>query len=160
MSRESHAAAPADLVGAFGEAIRRYQAAVDDFDRAVAAALGINQTDGRCVELLMFEFADGATPAQLGAALGLTSGSVTTMVDRLVAAGHVVRTPHPSDARRVLVTTTKSLQEHAWALHEPIVRRGAELLARYSPAELSTMIDFFTRAEAVQREEERVLREG
>ncbi|BDZ50303.1 hypothetical protein GCM10025867_25440 [Frondihabitans sucicola] len=153
MSRET-----GEAVAAFGEALRRYQASVDDFDREVARALGINQTDARCVELLMFDFASGATPAELGAALGLTSGSVTTMVDRLVAAGHALRRPHPEDGRKVVVVATESLRATAWELHRPLVERGGELLGRYSVAELGTMTDFFVRAEALQKQEQARLR--
>jgi len=131
---------------------------VEDFDRLVATVLGVNRTDARCLEILMFDFPDGATPADLGAALGLTSGSVTTMVDRLVRSHHVVRKAHPSDKRKVVVAPTDGARQAAEAAYRPLVEQGAELLARYSPAEIAAMIDFFTRASALQQAEETALR--
>ena len=38
--------------------------------------------------------------------LGLTSASVTAMLDRLTKSGHVLRTPHPTNRRSNLVTAT------------------------------------------------------
>jgi DNA-binding MarR family transcriptional regulator len=147
-----------ELATTFGEALRKYQAAVEDFDRLVATVLGVNRTDARCLEILMFDFPDGATPADLGAALGLTSGSVTTMVDRLVRSHHVVRKAHPSDKRKVVVVPTDQARQAADAAYRPLVEQGAELLARYSPAEIAAMIDFFTRASVLQQAEEMALR--
>ena len=148
---------PANLL--VGEAIRGYQAAVDDFDRLVAEALELNRTDARCLEILMFDFPDGATPAQLGAANKLTSGSVTTMIDRLTRSGHVERRPHPDDGRRVVVISTPKARDAAMALHRSLADRGAQMLTRYSRADLATILDFFSRATALQREEEHILRD-
>lgn len=153
MSRET-----VERMEAFGEALRRYQAAVDDFDRLVGRVLGVNQTDARCLEVLMFDFPHGATPADLGTALGLTSGSVTTMIDRLSASNHVERRQHPSDGRRVVVVPTDAARTAALDLHRPLVERGAELLAQYSASEIATMTDFFVRATTLQRNEEAALR--
>jgi len=46
------------------------------------------------------------TQRALADALAVTPRNVTGLVDGLVAAGHVVREPHPSDRRAVLVTPT------------------------------------------------------
>src|SRR6478752_7882190 len=46
------------------------------------------------------------TPRELAALLGLTSGSVTAVVDRLESAGFAVRRPHPTDRRSLLVSAT------------------------------------------------------
>lgn len=154
MSRETDALAPA-----FGEAIRAYQGAVDDFDRLVAHVLGLNRTDARCLEILMFDFPEGTTPANLGAAISLTSGSVTSMVDRLIRAGYVSRQPHPLDGRKVIVVVTDQAREAALDLHRPLVERGSQLLSRYTPAEITAMIDFFVDATALQRREENALRD-
>ena len=46
------------------------------------------------------------TPKQLAAALGLTTGAVTSLTDRLVDAGFLVRTPHPTDRRSLTLQLT------------------------------------------------------
>lgn len=46
------------------------------------------------------------TPIEINAHLHLTSGSVTTLLDRLEKRALVVRNPHPTDRRKVLVSIT------------------------------------------------------
>jgi len=66
--------------------------------------LGVNQTDLRCLEILLAQRT--ALPSQLGEQLGLTSGSITTMLDRLEQQGYLTRTPDPTDRRKVIVQPT------------------------------------------------------
>ncbi len=46
------------------------------------------------------------TPKQLAAALGLTTGAVTSLTDRLVESGLLLRTPHPTDRRSLTLELT------------------------------------------------------
>jgi DNA-binding MarR family transcriptional regulator len=46
------------------------------------------------------------TASEIGAAALLTSGTITTVVDRLVAAKLVIRAPNPRDGRGILVSLT------------------------------------------------------
>ena len=47
-----------------------------------------------------------ATPKAVAEEVGLTSGSVTALLDRLEASGHIQRVPNPLDRRSVLLQTT------------------------------------------------------
>lgn len=135
-----------------GAAVQGYQAAVDDFDREVARLLGINATDARCLEILIQEAA-GVTPRELADRLGLTTGSATTMLDRLEKVGYVTRSAHPSDRRKLLVHATATARERAFALIGPLVDDGRRtLLSRYSGAQLELITEFLTRATELQRE--------
>jgi DNA-binding MarR family transcriptional regulator len=135
-----------------GAAVQAYQAAVDDFDRGVARLLGINATDARCLEILLQE-ASGATPRELADRLGLTTGSATTMLDRLEKAGYVTRSAHPSDRRKLLVHATATARERAFELIGPLVDDGERtLLSRYSAEQLELITEFLTRAAELQRE--------
>jgi DNA-binding MarR family transcriptional regulator len=49
---------------------------------------------------------DGLSPGRLTAALMLSSGGTTSRLDRLERAGHLVRTPDPTDRRALLVRLT------------------------------------------------------
>ena len=81
-------------------ACRRLGEAMDLFDEQAAAELGVNRTDLRALNLLEH----GALSAgQIGERLHLTSGSITTLVDRLVSHGYVTRQIDPGNRRRVLV---------------------------------------------------------
>jgi DNA-binding MarR family transcriptional regulator len=63
------------------------------------------------------------SPGQLADRLGLTSGGVAALAQRLENAGHVARRRHPHDRRmRVLVATPEGLayvREYLWPLLEP-----------------------------------------
>jgi DNA-binding MarR family transcriptional regulator len=127
-----------------------YQAAVDDFDREVARLLGVNETDLRCLEILVQEVAE-ATPRLLADRLGLTTGSVTSMLDRLERMGYLTRSPHPSDRRKLLVRATDVATRRAWELIGPLVTEGQEhLLTRYSVEQLDLITDFLTHASNLQ----------
>jgi DNA-binding MarR family transcriptional regulator len=142
-----------------GEAVQGYQAAVDDFDREVARLLGINTTDARCLEILIQE-TSGVTPRELADRLGLTTGSATTMLDRLEKVGYVTRSAHPSDRRKLLVHATATARERAFELIGPLVDDGRRtLLSRYSAEQLELITEFLTRAAELQREHVARLRE-
>ncbi|MEX5721238.1 MarR family winged helix-turn-helix transcriptional regulator [Geodermatophilus maliterrae] len=51
---------------------------------------------------------EGLSPGRLTAALMLSSGGMTSRLDRLERAGHLVRTPDPTDRRALLVRLTDS----------------------------------------------------
>src|SRR5580693_2437800 len=104
--------------------VRRSQNATDRFDQAVADALGLNRTDMRCMDVIERE---GPVPAgKLAAATGLTSGAITTALDRLERAGYARRADDPSDRRRVLVELTAKARADAngfYASHAELSER-------------------------------------
>lgn len=146
MSRKSREALRAEL----SNEVRALQMAVDALDEAVARQLGVNRTDLRCLDLL--HQLGEATPGQLGSALGLTTGSVTAMLDRLERLGYLRRSPDPQDRRRVLVTPTPEAVEKAAALYGPLAEAGARAIARYTVPELELLIDFLRRSRKLQEE--------
>ncbi len=119
---------------------RAYQSAVDSIDEAAAAYLGVNRTDLRCLDVLMQ--LGPTTPGTLSAKLGLTTGSVTTMLDRLAKLGYITRAPDPADRRKVTVTLTDTATEKAWQVYGPIAEEGAEAAENYTADELRLLIGF------------------
>src|SRR6185295_6821014 len=71
------------------------------FQQAIADRLGLNTTDLMCLSFL--SDTEPLTAGQLAEATGLTTGSVTVMIDRLEKAGYAQREKDPTDRRRVLV---------------------------------------------------------
>jgi DNA-binding MarR family transcriptional regulator len=82
-------------------ALRRLVTEAVGAHEAVATSLGMNPTDLRCLELLARE--PEATPSRLAELLGLTTGAVTGILDRLERTGFVRREADPADRRRVFV---------------------------------------------------------
>jgi len=136
-----------ELVEQAGRAAQTLQAAVDGVDQAAAAVLGVNRTDLRCLEILWHR---ESTPGELAAELGLTSGSVTTMLDRLAKLDYVARHPEPGDRRKVKIRITDAATAKVMQIYGPIAQEGATEVARYSAAELRTVIDYLRRARELQ----------
>ena len=132
-----------------GARVQAYQSAVDDYDREVARLLGVNETDLRCLELLVG--AGELSPSELGARLGLTTGSVTAMLDRLERLGLLTRTPHPVDRRKSVVAVTPAAAERSWALIAPHIEEGTKVVReRYTAAQLELVADFLATTTEVQ----------
>ncbi len=139
MSRRSRA----EIEQAGIEAIRGWQTDQDMFDEAVAVHLGINRTDGRCLDIL--DRAGRMTAGQLASAARLTSGAVTAVLDRLERAGLVRRVADPADRRRVMVEVTPELARRSAPLYGPMVDEGRRWVSTYTDDQLETILDFMER---------------
>lgn len=144
MSRENLA----ELRDRVGRESQALQAAVDAVDHAAATYFGVNRTDLRCLEIL---WQGESTPGALAAELGLTSGSVTTMLDRLAKLDYVTRHPAPDDRRKVVVRITDAARDKALRVYGPIAQEGATEIAHYTAAELRTVLDFLNRSRELQQ---------
>ena len=71
---------------------------------SLAAAHAISPTDLRAVSFI--SLGGGVTPKLAAEHLGLTTGSLTTLIDRLESARLVTRTAHPTDRRSILLRVT------------------------------------------------------
>jgi DNA-binding MarR family transcriptional regulator len=89
--------------------VRRSQNATARFDNAVADAVGLNRTDTSCVDVIHRE--GRVTAGRLAEQTGLSSGAMTTALDRLERAGFARRVRDPGDRRRVLVELTPKAAE-------------------------------------------------
>ena len=69
--------------------------------QTVAIRLGLSESDIEALELLVDTGSE--TAGRLAELMGLTTGAVTRMIDRLEQAGYVRRTTDPADRRRVVV---------------------------------------------------------
>jgi DNA-binding MarR family transcriptional regulator len=148
------------VIDELGPVVQGYQAAVDDFDREVARVLGVNSTDLRCLEILVDAGDAGLTPRAIADGLALTTGSVTTMLDRLERAGLIVREPHPSDGRRLVVRLTPIARERIWATIGPHLAASRTAVEdAFTADELAVVRRFLSTVTAVQREHTTRLRD-
>jgi MarR family transcriptional regulator, organic hydroperoxide resistance regulator len=85
----------------------------------------------------------------LGERLGLTSGSVTALVDRLVARKLVRRTPNPTDRRSVLIEMTKTGHAQSWVQLQHFVGDLIGLVEQLSPTERASVDSFLRRLVAI-----------
>ena len=147
-----------DLIEELIGATRANQVATDKMDEAGALALGVNRTDGRCLDLI--DMAGRISAGELAAQAGLTTGSMTAVVDRLEAKGYVRRVHDPADRRRVLLEVTEEMRRRSWELWGPLGERGTPHLERLTISELEFLIGYMriatelneTRAAEIRRE--------
>src|ERR1700722_14344127 len=129
-----------DLLQALGHAVRANQRATDAVDEAAAQLLGLNRTDGRCLDIL--EQHGQMSAGELARQSGLTTGAITAVIDRLERIGYVHRVADPSDRRRVLVGPTQKAREDSWELFGPLADAMRPMLSGYSDEDLRMLIDF------------------
>jgi DNA-binding MarR family transcriptional regulator len=121
------------------EQFRAYQTATDRLDELAQRIMGINRTDGRCLDIL--DRAGRITAGRLAAESGLTTGAVTAVVDRLERAGYVRRVPDPTDRRKVLVEVTEKAEEAAAEIYGGMAAHGRRLLERFSDEQIELFIE-------------------
>jgi DNA-binding MarR family transcriptional regulator len=101
-------------------ALRDLMLATEAYRQAAARHLGIGITEAQTMSNLVVHTSMGQT--ELADALGITTSSVTSLIDRMEDSGLVRRQPHPRDRRRTVVQLTKYGLEvvertRAWFLH-------------------------------------------
>jgi DNA-binding MarR family transcriptional regulator len=121
--------------------IRAFQRAVDEMDHAAWGALGVNRNDARCLDVLQER--EPMTAGALAEELGLTTGAVTTLLDRLEHVGYARRTRDTADRRRVLVELTPLARQRIGELYGPMAELGREWLEPYSDQEIELLAEFF-----------------
>jgi DNA-binding MarR family transcriptional regulator len=141
-----------ELIGLVAANLRLLQRSIDAFDEAVAAALEINRTDLRALDLLL-EGGNPLSAGELSTALRLSPAATTTVIDRLQRRGLAARTTDPQSRRRVLVTATTAARDADGQIYAPVGVAGAEALVRYTSEQLTTIVDFLRVARHVQEQQ-------
>ncbi|MDI2126811.1 MarR family winged helix-turn-helix transcriptional regulator [Yinghuangia seranimata] len=122
------------------------------FNQAMADHLGLHPTDLQCVSLLDLESAP-VSVGDVARLTGLTSGSATRLVDRMVKAGLVERHPDPHDRRRQLVALAPEARARIGAAWDEPGRAFVAVLDSYSDDELRLIADYLRKAAAVGRDQ-------
>lgn len=105
--------------------------------QALAERLGLSATESRCLDIIQrLESSAVVTPSVLVEQLGLTSGAVTGVLDRLEAARFIRREKSATDRRQIVVRTTADRQSEMRAVYEPYAKAFRELISHYEPTEL------------------------
>jgi DNA-binding MarR family transcriptional regulator len=125
-------------------------------DNLAAIHLGVSRTDLHCLNAI--ENSGGLTAGQLAAAVGLTTGAVTGVIDRLERAGLARRVPDPADRRRVKLEVTPEFYRRADKIWGPLKADWeSTLTGRFTAAELERIIEFLrTTNEVGERHLERL----
>jgi DNA-binding MarR family transcriptional regulator len=120
--------------------VRLSQAATARFDQAVADVLGLNRTDMRCLDIVQME--GPVTAGRLAELTGLTTGAITTVLDRLEKAGYARRLRDPHDRRRVLVEMAPEAMRGADNLYGEHIAHAERIYKRYTLEQLELLLEF------------------
>ncbi|RAX14945.1 MarR family transcriptional regulator [Pseudarthrobacter sp. AG30] len=136
-----------DYSAAVLKSLRDYRSAETEIRRTTRDSMGMGETDILALRYLLRVQASGkqAVPKDLSQFLNITSASTTSLIDRLVASGHVRREPHPTDRRSVVVIATgesdKEVRETLGAMH----RRMMSVAESLSAEDARIVVDFLQR---------------
>ncbi|MFE0021566.1 MarR family winged helix-turn-helix transcriptional regulator [Amycolatopsis sp. NPDC059021] len=100
----------------------------------IAARMGLSSTDHRSLDLIG-QAGEPLSAGRIAELTGLSTGTITGVVDRLEKAGLVSRIRDPVDRRRVLVTVVADAADR----YAPFVQETTDLvravIAQFSPEE-------------------------
>src|SRR5215468_6915467 len=119
------------LEGEFLLAMRRAGSVMQLLSAAAAEKIGINVTDLNCLNILALR--GRMTAGELARATGLTTASITGVLDRLEESGFVRRERDPHDRRRVVVRLDPERGLHDIApVFAPVVAAWRAVAAQYT----------------------------
>lgn len=108
--------------GLLGSIVRLNLSVSSVFER-IASSAGLTMADYLVLGVIRRSESSRSAPTAIAEVLGRTTGGMTLTLDRLVAAGLVLRSPDPMDGRRVVVELTPkglaaavkvNAELHAW----------------------------------------------
>lgn len=141
----------------FKEAVRASQTATDLFDETLTQFLGINRTDGRCLDLI--DRRGRVSAGQLANDSGLTTGAVTAVIDRLEAAGYVRRIRDTLDRRKIWVELTEDTRNITARIFGHYEKTGPMMMARFTPDQVRAILEYLEIGTYLQNEMAAALKE-
>jgi DNA-binding HxlR family transcriptional regulator len=149
----------ARLAMAYVAAIRKTGSLMHLMSQAAADRIGINATDLNCLNIL--SFSGQLTAGELARATGLTTASITGVVDRLEQAGFVHRERDPADRRRVVIhLDAKHALSTVAPVFGPMMGAWQRMADQYSDEQLQLIVEFYGQMEVVIRDHLARLREA
>lgn len=126
--------------------VRELIVAGDQYRQALAAALQVGLPEAAALNHLYH--AGELTPTAIAERLGVTTASVTGLLDRLAASGYVARKPNPRDRRSILVALTEHGRRALTASFDLFTADIAQALSGTEPAERAVLEHLLRRATA------------
>jgi DNA-binding transcriptional ArsR family regulator len=138
------------LEGEFLLAMRRAGSIMQLLGQVSADRIGINATDLNCLNLVALT--GHMSAGELARATGLSTASITGVLDRLEEGGFVRRVRDPHDRRRVIVELGGGPGLYqVGSTFGPVVKAWRAAAASYSDDELRLLLEFQGRLEEIMR---------
>jgi DNA-binding MarR family transcriptional regulator len=138
-------------------AVRANQTADDMFDESVVDFLGVSRSDGRCLDIV--DRLGRVTAGRLAAESGLTTGSVTALVDRMERAGYLTRTRDTEDRRKVWIEVTERTRELNACLFGHLSAVLLPLFERFTLDQINAIVDYLEIGTYINRQRAALLQD-
>ena len=109
-------------------------------NHAVASFARLHETDQECLDLL--DWTGPITAGEIGTHLGLSSGAVTGLLDRLEADGWVRRERDSADRRRIIVHMSHERGAELWPLYQPLSEAIEAYRDQLTDRDLRVIVEF------------------
>lgn len=122
---------------------REFSTSLVLFQEAIAARLGLNATDYRCLEVILRK--GRMTAKALSGEVRLTTGAITGIVDHLEEAGYVERLENPRDRRSVIISPLVTQGDVEKKLGDTLASYRAamaKLFEKYDGEQTAAIVDF------------------
>lgn len=139
-ARDDRKADRDDLLGEVMLAVRSFTNAQDVFDDAAVDVLGINRSDGRCLDIL--DQSGPLAAGELARRAHLSTAAITALVDRMERAGYLTRVRDTVDRRRVVIAGTEQARYRCATIWGPIEQDGVAFLNGFTDDQLHVVRRF------------------
>lgn len=131
-------------------AMRAYRTSEMSMRRRTRERMAMGETDLVAVQYLLRQQRSGVlvTGKDLASHLSISSASTTVLIDRLVRSGHLLRKPHPTDRRGIVVEATADSDQQVRATLQEMHRRMREIAEGLDVAEAEVVVNFLRRMSA------------
>jgi DNA-binding MarR family transcriptional regulator len=126
--------------------MRAYRAAESAMRRRSQESMGMGENDLIAMRYLLRASEQGKSvgPKELAQYLGITSASITVLLDRLEKNGHITRQPSPFDRRALIIVPAAPSDELEAATLGDMRPELVEVVERLSSDDADTIITFLS----------------
>ncbi|MEJ9219279.1 MULTISPECIES: MarR family transcriptional regulator [Paenibacillus] len=121
------------------------------YQQQVASSLGLYNNDFISIDILHEK--GPITAGELSKLTGLTTGSVTALIDRLEKSGYVRRENDPKDRRKVIIVPLYEDKEEVSETYLKLYASMMDLASSYTEEELELITQFLGKASTVLEEQ-------
>lgn len=136
------------IIITLSEELRIHSTATILFHESIAAKLGLNLTDHKCLDIITKHHP--ITAGQLSKLTGLTTGAITGVLDRLEKEEYINRLKDPQDKRRVIIhINPEKVEKNILPLFQSFGEELYQVLSRYDEKELQSILDFIRQSNSL-----------
>ncbi|MFJ5625000.1 MarR family winged helix-turn-helix transcriptional regulator [Peribacillus loiseleuriae] len=140
-----------EMLENLSQSLHKYGMRTVLFQQNMAQKMGVVHTDLKTAEIL--NETGPITAGELSRITGLSSGSVTALIDRLEKTGYVMREKDEEDRRRVMITPIQKRQKQIKDHFVSLAEATKEACSTYNKEELAVILSFVEKVTKIMDDE-------